>query len=240
MSTHVVAMGGGGFSMSDDGRATALDRFLIDLTGKDRPTVCFAPTASRDEESFIELFRSAYGALGVRTTVLMLWEDAARSVEQLHEADLVVVGGGSSVNLMALWDAHGVSELLRARAGAGEVVLSGISAGGNCWFQGCVTTSFGPMRPWVGGLGLVAGSFCPHYDTEEMREPTFRAAVAEGILPSGYGCDEGAAVHFIDGRFHQALAERPGARTQRLSADQDHPDTVVADLLPATRLTPGR
>ena len=173
MSTHVVALGGGGFSMAEDGAPTGLDRFLLDLTGASSPKVCFAPTASRDEASFIEQFHHAYRQLGVATSVLTLWENAAESVEHLHDADLVVVGGGSSVNLLALWEAHGVSEILRRRAAEGGIVLSGVSAGGNCWFTGCVTTSFGPMRPWSGGLGLLPGSFCPHYDTENLREPTY-------------------------------------------------------------------
>lgn len=236
MSTHVVALGGGGFSMAEDGAPTGLDRFLLDLTGASSPKVCFAPTASRDEASFIEQFHHAYRQLGVATSVLTLWENAAESVEHLHDADLVVVGGGSSVNLLALWEAHGVSEILRRRAAEGGIVLSGVSAGGNCWFTGCVTTSFGPMRPWSGGLGLLPGSFCPHYDTENLREPTYRAAVASGQLPGGYGCDEGAAVHFVDGRFHQALIERSGARAQRLTPSPVEASGIISEILDAQRV----
>ena len=47
MHGTVLALGGGGFSMSDDG-TSALDDLLLELTGKGRPRVCFIPTASGD------------------------------------------------------------------------------------------------------------------------------------------------------------------------------------------------
>ncbi len=34
MTVHIVTMGGGGFSMSAQGAATNLDRYLVELTGK--------------------------------------------------------------------------------------------------------------------------------------------------------------------------------------------------------------
>ena len=49
MTTHIVTMGGGGFSMSENGAPTNLDRYLVELTGKRTPMVCFAPTASADD-----------------------------------------------------------------------------------------------------------------------------------------------------------------------------------------------
>ena len=73
MTRHIVAMGGGGFSMSQFGEPTALDAYLVRLTGKDHPQVCFAPTASGDDAGYIHQFLTAYGALGVRTSVLTLW-----------------------------------------------------------------------------------------------------------------------------------------------------------------------
>ena len=172
MTAHIVAMGGGGFSMSPFGAPTNLDRYLVELTGKSSPLVCFAPTASADDPQYINKFLLAYGTLGVRTMVLTLWEGgSAGSVARLADADLLLVGGGHTVNLMALWQAHGVDAAIRARYAEGEVVLAGVSAGGSCWYTGCITDSFGDFRPWRGGLGLVPGSFCPHFDGEAERAP---------------------------------------------------------------------
>jgi peptidase E len=217
MSTHIVAMGGGGFSMSPFGAPTNLDRYLLELSDRRAPLVCFIPTASADDPQYINRFLLAYGTLGVRTMVLSLWDGGSeRSVARLADADVVLVGGGNTVNLMALWEVHGVSRAVRERAAAGEVVLAGISAGGNCWYEGCITDSFGDFRPWRGGLGLVAGSFCPHFDGEADRAPVYTEAVASGDLPAGYAADDGAAVHYIDGVPANFLAEARGQRVYRV------------------------
>ena len=43
---HIVAMGGGGFSMEPDN--PRLDDFVLSLAGKPSPRVVFVPTASGD------------------------------------------------------------------------------------------------------------------------------------------------------------------------------------------------
>lgn len=221
MGSHIVAGGGGGFSSSPHFAPTALDRFLVELSGKSSPLVCFAPTASADDANYINHFLVAYSTLGVRTMVLTLWADARHSVERLAEADVVVVGGGSTVNLLSLWQAHGVADRLRERHQAGDVVLGGISAGGACWFEGCVTDSFGDLAVWHGGLGLAKGTFCPHFDTEEGRAPFYTEAVGKGALGAGFAADDGAAIHFADGQLAGFVSERPAARVYRLSASDE-------------------
>ena len=216
MTRHIVAMGGGGFSMSQFGEPTKLDRYLVQVTGKDHPHVCFAPTASGDDPAYVRRFLTAYGALGVRTSVLTLWQDAATAVDRLAEADLLFVGGGSTVNLMALWTAHGVLRVIRQRYAEGSLVLAGISAGAACWYSGCVTDSFGDLRPWHGGLGLVPGSFCPHLDGEPGRRPIYTDAVATGALPHGYAADDGAGVHYRDETPQAFICERPGQVVYRV------------------------
>lgn len=217
MTAHIVAVGGGGFGMSSMGAPTNLDRFLVELTGKRSPLVCFAPTASADDPQYINKFLVAYGTLGVRVMVLTLWQDAARSVQRLSEADLVLVGNGATVNLLALWKAHGVDEALRRRYRDGDdFVLGGVSAGGNAVFDGFVTDSFGGFKAAMGGLGLVRGSFCCHFDGEDGRAPVFTEAVASGELPGGYAADDGAGLHFTDGELVTCVAEKPGQRVVRI------------------------
>ncbi|WP_028707356.1 Type 1 glutamine amidotransferase-like domain-containing protein [Propionicicella superfundia] len=216
MTSQIVAMGGGGFSMDEYNRPTAIDRYLLEISPVASPLVCFVPTASADDPRYINSFLNAYGQLGVRTMVLTLWEDAARSVARLEAADVVVVGGGHTVNLLALWDAHGVSDRIRTMAAESDVVLGGFSAGANAWFRGCITDTFGDLRPYTGGLGLLEGSFCCHFDGEVDRAPTYTDAVASGDLPGGYAADDGAGVHFTGTTFHKAIAERPRARVSRM------------------------
>lgn len=232
MTQHLLTMGGGGFMMADDRAATPLDRFAMSLTGKQNPLVCYAPTATRDDEVRCAEFERAFAGLGARTCLLTLWEDAGEAVRRLDEVDLLYVAGGSTVNLVALWRAHGVVDRLRSISAQRDIVLAGLSAGANCWFEACTTDSFtrGEAEPWGGGLGFVEGSFCPHLDGEPLRRPRFTEAVAAGELPPGLAADDGAAVHFIDGRPVAYLRERAGAGVWRTGPDGTMAPLPMTDL----------
>ncbi|MCH8611521.1 peptidase E [Arsenicicoccus dermatophilus] len=227
--THILCMGGGGFSKAPDGAATALDRHALELTGKSNPLVCFAPTASADDPQYIHRFLTAFGGLGVQTMVLTLWQDSRHALERFGDIDLLYVGGGSTVNLMALWDAHGVSQEVRDLRAERDVVFAGVSAGANVWCEGCTTDSFGGIDPWRGGLGFVRGSFSPHFDSEADRAPQFLSWVREGDLPVGWAADDGAALHVLDGKVQACLAEREGAKVYRV-------DRTGITAQPMTRL----
>ncbi|WIY83311.1 peptidase E [Propionimicrobium sp. PCR01-08-3] len=222
MTTHIVTMGGGGFSMSDNNAPTNLDRYLLELTGRRSPLVCFVPTASADDPTYVRKFLSGYASLGVRTMVLTLWQDAKASLARLPQADLVLVGAGSTVNLLALWRAHGVDRVLAEMMNRDQdLVLGGLSAGAACWYSGCVTDSFGDLRAWPDGLRMLPHSFCPHWDGERGRQPIFTEAIASGMLADGYAADDGAAVHWVNGVFSGAVAEREGARVARFTASDE-------------------
>lgn len=222
MTTHIVTMGGGGFSTSPTGAATKLDKYVVDLAGKPNPVVAFLPTASADDPRYINRFLTAYGALGIRPIVATLWHDAAHSVSRLDEADVLVVGGGLTVNLLALWEAHGVSSKLRELISSDkELVIAGYAAGGGAFFEGCTTDSFGPIMAWRGGLGVLPGSFCSHYSSETERAPIFAEAIGEGTLPDGYGVDDGAAIHWVDGKPKWFLAEDTESKVYRVETTEE-------------------
>lgn len=208
-------MGGGGFSMNEG--ASPLDEFVLSLVEKPKPTVCFLGTASGDADSYVERFHVSFGALPCRTSALSLFvRDHRTLAERLESVDVVYVGGGSTANLLAVWRLHGLDRALRSRAAAGPLVLTGLSAGGLCWFEGGITDSFGPLRPLPDGLGWAEGSFCPHYDGEPGRRPAYREAIADGTLAPGFAADDGAALHFVDGTLRGAVTERPSATTYRV------------------------
>jgi dipeptidase E len=148
--------------------------------------------------------------------------------------DVVYVGGGSTANLLVVWRLHGLDRALRAAYGAG-VVLAGISAGMNCWFEASVTDSFGPeLAGLPDGLGFLPGSACPHYDGEALRRPVYHRLVAEGF-PGGYAADEGAALVFADGELSEVVASRPGVQGYRVALVDGE---VVEEPIPARLLGP--
>lgn len=230
---HIVAMGGGGFSEEPDN--PALDDFILGLTGCNRPRVCFVPTASGDAEGYLDKFYAAFPDERAQTTHLSLFRQVGISdwAPVLLDQHVIYVGGGSTVNMLAVWRAHGIDELLR-RAWERGVIMAGLSAGMVCWFEACLTDSFGAgPAALLDGLGLLPGSACPHYDVEPERRPAYRRLIAEGALPGGYAADDGAALHFMGTRLAQVVASRPGARAYRVRREGDR---VVEEPLPARYL----
>lgn len=223
MRGTVVTLGGGGFSMSEDG-SSLIDDHLLELTGKDRPRVCFVGTASGDSAAYRERFLDAFDGRA-RASALVLFAQATHDYvppEHLLEQDLVYVGGGSTANLLALWRLHGVDAVLQQAAENG-VVLAGISAGMNCWFEASSTDSFGPLAPLRDGLGLLPGSACPHYFGEKGRAELFRRWIAEGSLPPGHAADDHVALVWRDGRLAEAISEQPGRQAFRVTTEGETP-----------------
>lgn len=218
---QIVAMGGGGFLMEPEN--LLLDDFVLSLSPKAKPRVCFLPTAAGDAPGHVARFYRAFSGRCLPTD-LTLFESAVlprrpaftRDLESfVSEQDIFYVSGGNTVHLLALWRAHGLDRLLR-RAWMSGAILSGVSAGMICWFQASMTDSFGGVARLDDGLGLLEGSACPHYDGESLRRPAFHRALAEG-LPAGVAADDGAALHFVGRDFAGAVSSRRNARVYRVA-----------------------
>jgi dipeptidase E len=213
---RIVPMGGGGFLMEP--RNQRLDRWLLSLTHRPNPRVLFVPTASGDASRYVERFYRAFRRFPCRPEHLSLFDRTEVDLRKaLGSTDLIYVGGGNTANMLAIWRLHGFDLALREASQRG-VVLCGVSAGAICWFRGGVTDSFGvELQPLKNGLGLLPGSFCPHYDGEPRRRPAFHRLIAERSLPNGYAADDGAAILFEDGEVGEVVSSRRNAGAYRVS-----------------------
>jgi len=215
MPSWIVALGGGGFSMEPEN--PRLDHYVLSLARRSPPKVCFVPTASGDADNYIVRFYDAFTVDRCLPSHLRLF---SRKIQDLREfilgQDIVYVGGGATAYLLATWRLAGLDGILREAWERG-VVLSGVSAGAVCWFEAGVTDSFGrPLRPLREGLGLLTGSFCPHYDGEKDRRASYQAAVAEGAVPPGIAADDGVALVYRDAELFEIVSSRPAARAWRV------------------------
>jgi peptidase E len=212
-------MGGGGFSSWFED--AALDLFALSLTRRATPRVCLLPTAGGDAEEQISRFYRFYGAHPCEPSHVPLFRLAGMGLDlraHLMTQDLIYVGGGSMLNLLAIWRAHGLDQILRDAWRAG-VVLCGLSAGSMCWFEQGITTSTGEPTP-ARGLGLLSGSNSVHWSSQPARRGAYRETIAAG-MPAGYGVDDGCALLFKGTRLHEAVAARQecGAWRVELAAD---------------------
>lgn len=215
----LLAMGGGGFTMEPDN--PALDDYVLSLTDKPEPRVLFLPTASGDPTAQITAFygRFARSAAATHLSLFRRHGSARTLADIVLEQDVVYVGGGSMRNLLAIWQAHGLDELL-TEAWRRGIVLAGLSAGAMCWFAGGITRSAGPPEV-IEGLGLLPGSLTVHADGEPERLPAWLAAVRSGQLPGGWAADDGVALLFRGTRMARVLSSRPGTAALRADAVGD-------------------
>jgi peptidase E len=202
MARQIVAIGGGKM-------CAGMARFLVDLSGRERPRALYIGTAMAEDPAAALRVYDHFGRLGeVSRLEFFPWPpEDLRSV--VLDQDLIFVGGGNSANMLAIWRLHGVDELLQEALDSG-LVLAGSSAGGLCWFESGVTDSFGPQLEQMPYLGFLPGSFCPHYDDEELRRPRYHELMGDGLAP-GFAADAGVGLHFVNGELREVVACEAGS-----------------------------
>jgi dipeptidase E len=230
MSGAIVAIGGGGFLMEDF--RGLQERYLLSLLEPraERPRVLYLGTAGGDAERAQLRFMKLFLQLGCEPSTLPFFpydmqRDYARAV---RGADLVYVGGGNTVAMIAVWREFGFDAALREGWNAGTV-FAGISAGANCWFEHYITDSI-PGGGVRSGLGWLPGTFCPHLDSESWRQPMLRQVPG---LPA-FGAPDGVMLQFTgDGRFVEAVTSREGQVAMQRRHSGDEPAPLPTRLLVA-------
>lgn len=216
---HVVAIGGG-MLLPRDAIPFHVE-YAIKLSGKATPRLCVLNQAVGDDPAYYLRFydRLANSTAEVRHLSLFPMPNVEDPEDFLLSQDVIFVGGGSVANMVAVWRVHGIDQILRKAWQAG-IVLAGSSAGGICWFEGGTTDSFGArLRAYADGLAMLAGSFCPHYNSEPERRPLYQRLVAAGALPGGLACDDGVGAHYIDDSLAEMIADRPDGKGFRVTPD---------------------
>jgi|TARA_B110000263_G_scaffold236741_1_gene236374 peptidase E len=134
--------------------------------------------------------------------------------------DIIYVGGGSTKNLMALWNEWGFGEIMREAWEAG-IILSGTSAGSICWFDDCITDSIPGGLTALKCTGLLKGSNSTHYSGHPERPSTYRRLIASGEVSDGIATDDNCAIHYIGDELHEIVTQDPACRAYRVERDGD-------------------
>jgi dipeptidase E len=190
-------------------RDAAFMKYIIQVTGKENPKICFVPTATGDSLNSITSWYSSCEDLPLRPYVLRTFISSYNTKKSFEETimsmDAIVVGGGNTLNMIAIWRSQGIDLALKKAYDAG-VVMSGGSAGSLCWFQNGTTDSRPIKVTKIEGLGWIKGSHCPHYDSEESRRPLYHELVKSGELYPGYACDDKAGIYFENEKMVSAVS----------------------------------
>jgi dipeptidase E len=201
---------------------------VFEFARRRRPKVLFLPTASGDSAEYLLTFYQQLAGVDCEPSHLALFERTTDDPASVIAAqDVVIVGGGNTANMLAIWRLHGVDRALHDAYARGTI-LTGWSAGCLAWFEGGVTDSFTPeLGPLRDGLALLKGSACPHYDSEERRALVYAREIAAG-LPPGIALDDGVMARFEDERLIEVVSGRAGGRAFRVDMKGAHPLEVRA------------
>ena len=236
MVRRILALGGHDFSSRPPDRAVC--ELLLRLArehGGERPRICILPTASGDTSDLIASFYAAFGERPCEPSDVSLFRLGRRPMalrDHLLSQDLIYVGGGSMVNLLAVWEAHDIAAILSLAWRRG-IVLAGQSAGAMCWFEAGITKSSGkPLARRRPRPPLAAASASTTTTSPSAAPPTStrsatgcRAATASTTTP---GCS---------GRARFPLRRDRPPRRPRLPGSTREGEVVES---PASRPLPAR
>ena len=197
MKKHIVAIGGGGFGRNNT--SDLIEKYILTLSDKTSPKICFLPTASGDSDSYIVRFYSIFTKLNCKPTHIEFFKRTTDIENIIMEQDIVFVGGGNTKSMLAIWNDWGMSNLLINAYNRG-VIMSGVSAGAICWFTRGITDSWGNELRILPCLDLISGTCCPHYDEEPSRIPYVKKILHEEKVKNCISIEGGSAMHFIDGK----------------------------------------
>lgn len=216
MKKAIVAIGGGeNGRLRSDGSRTAyetrpMDGEIISLTGKKNPHFLFlahSQETPKSEEDYFQTMRSIYGGRFSCSCINLLKSDLSNpsKVKELIDwADIIYEGGGNTLDMIDLWKTTGFDQVLYQAWQDGKV-LCGVSAGANCWFEGCSSDSlrikYGPDQPLISMdcLGFLKGFFVPHCDEGDRYESAKELLKENGNI--GFLLSNCSALEIVDDTY---------------------------------------
>lgn len=249
MTKTIIAIGGGEIGrikVYDDGHqeqkpieTMVIDKKIIELTGKEHPTMVFIGAASGDNPPYFTAIQNHFeGRLGIKTINLKLTEKPGKDKiqETITQADIIYIGGGNVTKLLKALHDTGADKMLLDAYNRG-IIMSGNSAGGCVWFEyydndedADFDGTFDTLKTKP-ALGLVPGYFIPHWNKKPdmgiSKDFTSKDAVKKMLAKEskyGYAVDEGAAIMVqTDDKGQQIMTEiisKPDAKIYKLLKPQ--------------------
>ena len=97
---HIIAIGGGGFGRNPNHRK--IEKYILELTGKERPNVVFLPTASAENQDYIIKFYKCFTKMNCEPSHVTFFQRTPRLDSIINKADVIVALGGDGTILSAL------------------------------------------------------------------------------------------------------------------------------------------
>jgi aminopeptidase N len=199
---QIIAIGGGGFGRNPNHRK--IEKYILELTGKEKPNVVFFPTASAENQAYIIQFYKCFTKMSCEPSHVTFFQRTPRLDSIINKADVIYVGGGNTKSMLAVWQEWKLDKLLLKAYNNGKI-LCGVSAGAICWFEQGITDSWASNLNVMNCLGFLPEMACPHYQEEKDRRPDVHKMLKQGKCGPGWAIDGGAAIHFKNGKYYKSI-----------------------------------
>ncbi len=202
VNKNIVAIGGGGFGRSLG--HLKIEKYIKSLVKKDRPKICFIPTASGDNDLYKLNFYRAFSELNCITSHLDFFSRTENLQKKVLSQDIIYVGGGNTKSMLAVWKEWNLDKILKIAYEKG-IAMTGVSAGAICWFDKGITDSFSNKLEIIDCLGIVKGIACPHFDEEKEREPFVIDIISSQRINSCICIEGDCALHIKNDNAFEAI-----------------------------------
>ena len=192
---QIIAIGGGGFGRVI--KDLKIEKYIKSQSAKPNPKICFIPTATGDDQGYIDNFYKAFNKLGCETSHINFFKRTIDLKSHILNQDIIYVGGGNTKSMLAVWKEWGLDLILEEAYQEG-IIMSGVSAGAICWFKKGITDSWADHQATIDCLGFVEGICCPHYDEEPERIPYVKDILTNKKIDSCLAIEGYTALHLID------------------------------------------
>ena len=200
---QIIAIGGGGFGRNPN--QPIIEKYIIKQSVVENPNICFIPTASAEDKSYIVNFYTAFNKLNCSPTHINLFQRTPSLRSIINKQNIIYIGGGNTKSMLAVWKEWKLDQLLLKAYNRGAI-LCGVSAGAICWFEKGVTDSWASNLNVMDCMGFLGGCCCPHYDGEKDRKPSVEKFLNESIIDSCVALEDGSALHYKNGKIYTAVS----------------------------------
>ncbi|MDA8884451.1 peptidase E [Gammaproteobacteria bacterium] len=211
---QIIAIGGGGFGRVI--KDLKIENYIKSQCKSDSPKICFIPTATGDDNQYIENFYIAFDSIGCKTSHIDFFKRTINLAEHIKKQDIIFVGGGNTKSMLAVWKDWGLDVLLE-EAYKNGVIMCGVSAGAICWFNKGITDSWADDLAIMDCLGFVDGVCCPHYDEEPTRRPYVKDSLDNADFDECIGVEGNAALHIINEESYKSVNFGDNKNSYRIS-----------------------
>ena len=192
---QIISIGGGGFGRSLG--ELRIEKYIVNQSKSKNPKICFIPTATGDDNGYINNFYRAFNSLACIPSDISFFKRTIDLRKHILDQDIIFVGGGNTKSMLAVWREWRLDVILKEAYDKG-VIMSGVSAGAICWFEQGITDSWSHDLAIMDCLGFVNGTCCPHYDEEPNRRPFVSRALKNKSIDSCISIEGFNALHLVD------------------------------------------